>query len=420
MSPAGNKSKVSTLEFIAIFIILFFLSNALLKYFFPAQFGGPPPAAQVTLKAEAQKVTAGNDPVILIKNDTDKDLPLPKRCPQPPVDIAYIEKKADGTENKSDIMANQTVLPCRELQVVRAHSAERVDLAGWKYTLFDKPGTYEAGLDLPEGFVEAGTAIRITARLTVAEPGFFTKLFRTFVTKPLFNALLFIVSFSPGTNLGIAIIILTVLVKLLLLIPSQHALEGQRKLQELQPRMDELKKKYPEDPKRVQEETMKLWKEMKINPLQSCLPTLLQFPILIGLFFVIRNGISVETSRHLLYPYFLGDQISVSTTFLGFDLLKPSVFVFPPLLVILQFIQMKMMMKKQQKKKDEIIVKPAGQGFQLKLPEMNQQTMMLYILPLMIGFFAIKFPAAVSIYWGISTVFGIVQQWFVLREKIKV
>lgn len=418
MSPAEKKSKISTLEFIATFIILFFLTNALLKYFFPQQFGGQPPAApQVTLRVEASKVTTGNDPVILIANDTDKDLPLPKRCPQPPVDIAFIEKKADGTETRSDIMANQTVLPCVELRLVKAHTTERANLAGWKYTLFDKTGTYEAGLDLPEGFVKANTENRVTARLEIVDPGFFTKLFRTFVTKPLFNALLFIASFSPGYNLGIAIIILTILVKLLLLIPSQHALEGQRKLQELQPRMDELKKKYPNDPKKVQEETMKLWKEMKINPLQSCLPTLLQFPILIGLFFVIRNGISVETSRHLLYPFFVDHPISVGSMFLGFDLLKPSLYVFPPLLVILQFIQMRMMMKKT-KKKDEIVVQPAGRRF--KLPEMNQQTMMMYILPLMIGFFALKFPAAVSIYWGVSTLFGIVQQWYVLKEKITV
>jgi YidC/Oxa1 family membrane protein insertase len=54
------------------------------------------------------------------------------------------------------------------------------------------------------------------------------------------------------------------------------------------------------------------------------------------------------------------------------------------------------------------------------MPQLDQQTIMMYILPLMIGFFAIRFPAAVSLYWGISTLFGIAQQWYVLHEKLKV
>jgi YidC/Oxa1 family membrane protein insertase len=179
--------------------------------------------------------------------------------------------------------------------------------------------------------------------------------------------------------------------------------------------MDELKRKYSDDQKRLQEETLKLWKEMKINPLQSCLPTLLQLPILIGLLYVIRSGVAIETARHLLYPFYLSLPAQYfGHTFLGLDLLKPNLFIMPPLLVVLQFIQMKMIMNKT-KKKDEIVVQPT-----VKKPlaeRLDQQTIMTYVLPLMIGFFALKFPLAVSLYWGVSTLFGIVQQWFVLRKK---
>ena len=90
----------------------------------------------------------------------------------------------------------------------------------------------------------------------------------------------------------------------------------------------------------------------------------------------------------------------------------------PPLLVILQFIQMKMMMQKPKSKTDEIVVQPVGRKFQM--PKMDQQTIMLYVMPLMIGFFSIKFPSAVSMYWGASTLFGIAQQWYVMKEKLKV
>ncbi len=415
MPDAPKKSGVSTLEFIALFIVLFFVTNTGLKYFFPAQFGEKNTAKQ-TITLTAGNVSVGGDPVVTIHNDTDKDLPLPKRCPQPPVDITYLDHASDGTEKRMDLMANDSVLPCVELTLVKAHSSAVANLAGWKYVLFGRTGEYEAGLDLPPDTLSGA---HLTAKFSVNEPNFLTKIFRTFVEKPLFNGLIFIASWMPNHNLGLAIIVLTLLVKLVLLVPNQHALEGQRKLQLLQPRLDELKKKYPGDPKRVQEETMKVWKEMKINPLQSCLPTLLQFPILIGLFYVIRNGVAIDTSRHLLYsayeslpsPFF-------GHMFLGFDLLQPSIWIMPPLLVILQFIQMKMMMKKAKPKKDEIVVQPAGK--KSWIPEMNQQTVMTYVLPLMIGFFALKFPAAVSLYWGISTLFGIGQQYYVMQEKLKV
>jgi hypothetical protein len=287
-----SKSKTSKIEFLLTFGIIFLLANFGFKYFFPDQGKVLPP---VVMSMEKAKVAQGNDPVVFIRNNTDKELPLPKRCPQPPVNIAFVTLKADGSEEKADRMANASVLPCVELAAVSAKEKVRVPLAGWKYALFEQSGTYEISLDLPEGFVEAPASNRVSVTFQMTEPGFFTKLFRTFIFEPLFNALLFIGSWLPGRNLGLAIILLTVLVKLILLIPNQHALEGQRKLQMLQPRMDEIKRKYADDSKRVQEETMKLWKEMKINPLQSCLPTLLQLPILIGLFYVIRDGVSIET-----------------------------------------------------------------------------------------------------------------------------
>ncbi len=414
---AEPKSKTSILEFILIFVVIYFVTNALLSYFYPRQFGSAEQRKPtVILSAEKKSFSVGNNPVFLIRNDTDKDLSLPTRCPQPPVDIAYIDHLSDGTEERLDLMANDSVSTCVELTLVKAHDKAKVDLAGWKYVLFERLGEYEAGLDLPEGFLAEGTGSHLSARFSIVEPGFMTKVFRTFVTKPLFNGLLFIASFMPGRNLGLAIIVLTILVKILLLVPNQHALQGQKKIQDIQPQMEEIKKKYPGDPKKVQEETMKLWKEMKINPLQSCLPTMLQFPILIGLFYVINDGVTIETSRHLLYSFYTQLPVDfLGHTFLGFDLLKPSIVVFPILLIVLQFIQMKMMLAKKKKPASEIVVQPAGKKPKI---EIDQQTIMMYILPFMIGFFALKFPVAVSLYWGVSTVFGIGQQWVVMRKKV--
>lgn len=412
---ATKKSKLSTLEFLVTFIALFFVTNYALSYFFPKNENKDP---KVMMTMQDGTVADGNDPIIVLKNLTEKDLTLPGRCPQPPVDIARIEGTGKD-EQKIDLMANNSVLPCVELLTVKAGESAEINMASWKYVLFGEIGTYEAGLDLPEKFAAGNPDDRVSVRFTINETGFFTKIFRTFITKPLYNGLVFIASWVPGHNLGIAIILITILVKLILLVPNQHALEGQKKLQMMQPRMDEIKKKYPNDAMRVQEETMKLWKEMKINPLQSCLPTLLQLPILIGLFFVVKSGVSIETSRHMLYSFYLDlPPQYFGHMFLGFDLLKPSIFIMPPLLVVLQFIQMKMMMAKQKKKSDEIVVKP--QGKKSWIPELDQQTVMTYVMPLMIGFFAFQFPVAVSLYWAVSTLFGIAQQFYVMKEKLTV
>lgn len=413
VSPTPETSKKSRLEFILTFALLFLLVNAGYSYFFPKQTEEQKKSsAHVMISMESKSVRMGNDPVVVITNPTKADFTLPKRCPLPPVDISRVDTATNGTETVTNIIPNDSVLPCADLLLVKAGAKEKVSLASWKYALFTELGTYEVFLEVPT--TEDPKAVT-TARFTLTEPGFFTKVFRTFITRPLFNALIFVASWVPGHNLGVAVLFLTLLIKLLLLIPNQHALQGQKKLQDLQPRMEEIKKKFPSDPTRVQEETMKLWKEMKINPLQSCLPTLLQLPILIGLFYVIRDGAHIAISRHLIYSFYSDlPALFFTTTLFGIDLLKPEIYVMPVLLVILQFIQMKMMMSKK-KSKDEIIVKPVGK--KSWIPELDQQTIMMYILPFMIGYFAFTFPAAVSIYWAASTLFGIVQQWFVLRKR---
>lgn len=415
MNAPASKGKISTLEFIATFLVLFFVVNWGLKYFFPAQFGGTQvEEKKVELSMQYKDVRDGTSPVAYVTNRTAKDIVLAPRCPQPQVDVAYVNQDSSGTGEKlDDLMANETALPCADPTVVPANGKLTVDLTPWKYSLFSKLGTYELGFSVPEGYLADGKAERITTRFTLTEPSAVAKLFRTFISKPLFNGLIFIASYMPGHNLGLAVILLTILVKLILLIPSQHALKSQKKMQMLQPRLDELKKKYGDDSKRMQEETMKLWKEMKINPLESCLPMLLQFPILIGLFYVIRDGAQIEVARHMLYEPYQHLSWTLGHTLFGIELLKPNLFLLPPLLVVLQFIQVKMMMART-KKKDAVVDVGAKKSW---MPELNQQTMMLYILPLMIGFFALSFPAAVSLYWGVSTLFAIGQQWIVMREK---
>jgi YidC/Oxa1 family membrane protein insertase len=331
---------------------------------------------------------------------------LPDRCPAPPFDVFVIAE--DGTRRVHS--GSGTVTSCEALKPVAPGLTTTISLAPWKNSLFSETGSYELEL-------RTGTGAPLTASFTIDDPGFIAKTFRAFITKPLLNALIFIASVIPGHDLGLAIILLTLAVKLALFIPTQHALEGQKKMQLLQPKFEAVRREYKDNPTKMQEETMKIWKEHKINPFQSCLPLLVQFPVLIGLFYVVQDGVHLDLSRHLIYPIYQNLSWTFDTHFLGLDLTKPYVWIFPPLLVVLQYLQIKLSLVIADKKKAKQIA--ATTTPEADTPQEMQQKMMLYVLPLVIGFFSLSYASALSIYWGFSTLFAIGQQLLVNREHIR-
>ncbi len=451
----NSKSKGGTLQFVALFLALYLGLQLVTGTLFPKNNTATAPQPGPHIAARSSSVREGADPLIALKNVAASEDPhgpwgwvmskvcavgqlygafdgencaaravghtgdvyvLQSRCPDLPFDL-YTVTQENGAEVVKKAQSDQIPVRCPDPVTVRPGATATVSLAPWKYMYFSTPGTYEIRLpgtpDSQSGALLTGAA----ARFTVTEPGMFTKLFRTFISSPFLNFLIFIASVTPGHNLGIAILVLTLVVKLLLFFPTQHSLEGQKKMQMLQPKIEELRKKYGEDKQKLQEETMKLWKEHKINPFSSCLPLLIQFPVLIGLLYVIRDQSDLALSRHLIYPFYQHLTWHFGTQFLWLDLLKPDVIVMPLLLVFLQFIQMKLTfaIQKRKKKSEEKAQEPKSGS-----PEVMQQRMMTYLLPLMIGFFAFQFPSAVSLYWGISTLFGIGQQMIVNREHLRV
>ena len=373
-----------------------------------------------TLKPMDRTVKGGHHPILLLDNGGETNVTLLDTCPMPPMQVFRKDEAGEFVE----ITTGETALPCEPFETIPAGKQAKIDLAPWKYSLFDKYGDYEIRLTLAREDDPEEPDILIT-HFSIHEPGAITKLFRVFITKPFLNFLILIASFLPDHNLGIAIIVLTLVVKLALFFPTQHAMEGQKKLQKLQPKLDEMRKKYKDNPEQLNKEIMKLWKEHDVNPLQSCLPMLLQFPILIGVFFVIRDGSILEISRHLIYPLYQDLSWGFGSNFFGLDLTKPSIFLMPPLLFILQFAQMKLSFAIAKKKKEDKEAKEGKKDKESKEEtkgifsgdqQQMQQTMMTYGLPILIAVFAFQFPAAVSLYWAVSTVFGIGQQMVVNRR----
>ena len=228
-------------------------------------------------------------------------------------------------------------------------------------------------------------------------------LYQLICYQPILNVLAFL--YNVTADLGIAIILLTVIIKLVLWPLSQKAIKSQTELQAVQPKIDELKKKYADNKAELGKATMDLYKEHKINPLSSCLPLLIQLPFLFAVFRVLRVGLTQDIG--LVYS-FLPKPEHFQALSLGFmDLSKP-VIVLAFLAGAAQFIQAKMMLAKQKKAN---IGKEKPEEDMAAI--MNKQ--MTYIFPIMTIVFGFTLPGGLTLYWFMFTALTILQQFLVLR-----
>ena len=234
-------------------------------------------------------------------------------------------------------------------------------------------------------------------------------MFETLLYQPLFNLLIFLYNTIPGENLGLAIIVLTILIKLALFPLSLKSIKSQKLMQDLQPKLEELKEKYKGQKEKLAQETMALYKQQKINPLSSCLPLLIQLPFLIAVYRVFMVGLKSEENFSLLYS-FVQNPGTLNHMFLGFmDLSVP----FIPLALVtaaVQFWQTKMLMHKKQPK-----VKTAKDEGMMAM--MNKQ--MLYFMPVMTFIIGVKFPSGLVLYWLVVTLLTGLQQVYFLKKKEK-
>lgn len=235
-------------------------------------------------------------------------------------------------------------------------------------------------------------------------------IFNAVLYQPLYNALIFVYNIIP--DLGIGIIIITVIIRIALLPISKKAIESQKKMQEIQPELKAIQEKYKNEPQKKGEELMKFYKEKKINPAAGCFPLIIQIAILIALYRVFLNAsIHFDNQSKLLYSFIQGPNSINSISFGFIDITQRNI----PLAVIsalLQFWQTKMMMAKQQKKKVTNGTKEEEPDF---ATIMQQQ--MLYIAPIMTFVIGLSFPAALPIYWIVTTLFMIGQQYYILHKE---
>jgi len=224
-------------------------------------------------------------------------------------------------------------------------------------------------------------------------------LFRILLWQPLFNLLILFYLYLPGNDFGIAIIALTILIRLILWPWQKKAIHSQLALQKIQPKIKELQRKYKNDREKLGKEFLKLTRSQKVNPLSGTLITFLQLPILIALYRVFWRGLSEE---NFIYLYsFVKKPTSLDSSFLGMiDLGQPNV-ILAILLGIVLFLQQRSLMPRQK----------TGKSFANLF-----QTQMLYFMPVFMALIFLKFPSALALYLIVSTIFGILQQKIVKKE----
>jgi len=279
--------------------------------------------------------------------------------------------------------------------------------------LFQEEGTYKFKMNFTYG--ESEETMIESQSIEVKSAGAFRSLFRAIISKPLFNLLAFLTNHIPGHKFGWSIIIMTILVRIVLFIPNQKAMRSQRELQKLQPKMDELKEKYGKNQQEFALKTMELYKMHKINPMGSCLPILLQMPIMLGLFYIIRDGLSPHLN-YLLYA--VNDKIDLSLVnvyFLGLNLDQKGTIILAILVGIVQWgaLALAFMSVKKRNQKTEAI-QPKKSPSESPMEQVQQvNKIMQWILPVMIAYFVLSVPAGVGLYWFVSTLLGMGQQYYV-------
>ncbi len=188
-------------------------------------------------------------------------------------------------------------------------------------------------------------------------------------------------------NLGLAIVLMTIIVKLLMYPLTKKQIESTKAMMSIQPKMKEIQEKYKNDKQRLNMELANLYKNEGVNPLAGCLPLLIQMPIMIGIFYGIRD-----------YDYAAHPEIVTSFLWLKDISLSDPTYILPVLSALTTFIQTKQTMP------------DTGNA---------QNKIMMYFMPLFIGYISLTFPAGLVLYWVVMNIMQIGQQALMNKAAVK-
>ncbi len=230
------------------------------------------------------------------------------------------------------------------------------------------------------------------------------------IYQPLFNILIFFYNNTSFYDLGIAVILLTIIIKLCLHPLGIKAARSQKEMEAIQPEIKKIQEKYKKNKEEQSKKIMELYKSKKINPFAGIVPLFIQFPILISLFQIFRRGLEQEEMKHLYS--FVKEPEFVNYYFLNIiDLSEPFI-IFAIIAGAGQYLQMKIMVSKKK-------ANQAGQEDEKSKSDIGKtiQSQMVYFLPGFTFFILLSLPSVVGLYWIVTIIFSILQQYIVQKEN---
>lgn len=241
-------------------------------------------------------------------------------------------------------------------------------------------------------------------------------MFNTFFLAPVYNVMVFFLNLIPAHDVGIAIILTTVAIKLILLKLNLSSQRSAYLMKDIQGDLDSIKKKHKGDNKKIAEETMKIYKEKKIKPFSSFLVLLIQIPVFFALFYVFREG-NFSLRSDLIYSFVHFPETIKNLAFGFMDLSQKYIWI-----GVLTGITMFILARRQSfgltdNKKEEN--KPSSKGGDfVEVFSKTMQPLMKYFLPVVSGVSAAFFPAAIGVYWTVNNILSIFQDMYI-KNKLK-
>jgi len=239
---------------------------------------------------------------------------------------------------------------------------------------------------------------------------FLIQFFNTILYQPLVNLLILLYSYLPGNDFGVAVIILTLITKLILFPSSFKSIQSQRKITAIQPKIKEIQQKYKGDRQAQSRAMMELYQKEKVNPVSGCLPLLLQLPILIALYQVFLRGLESEVLQNTLYN-FVPNPNGIDFMFLGIINLGQTNIFLALLAGILQFFQTKISFPQ----KPKTSLTPVNKGEKMDFSSMFQ-SQMLYLFPVITVLIVWKMGSIIGLYWITATLFSIGEHYIVKKR----
>ena len=233
--------------------------------------------------------------------------------------------------------------------------------------------------------------------------------FHTIIFEPLYNGLVFLIHITPFADVGIAVIVFTCIVKLLLFPLSKKAVKTQMAMKAIEPETEKIKNQFKNNREELARQTMALYKKHQVNPFSSFAVILIQIPIILGLYYVFFKGGLPTINTDWLYS-FVAAPDKVNMLFLGLlDISKKSIFL-ALLAGVSQFFQAKLAMPP---------IKPRGAEPDFKADLARSMGLqMRYIFPIVVVFIAYSISGAIALYWTTSNIFAIGQE-LIIRRQLK-